>query len=85
MKVSAIIYVLITTVLLITVAIFSALDFPFSLIFYLTIGGEILFIFTVFRVLKDSYNTEKTFSDFYEDHPIDKEYRATRELPEKEQ
>lgn len=68
-----------------TIALFAVLNFPFNLIFYLTIGGEILFVFTVFRVLKDNYTTEKTFLDFYEDHPIDKEYRATRELPEKEQ
>lgn len=55
---------------LITVTIFSALQFPFHWVFWLTIAGEALLIITVFRVLMDNYSTTKTFDDFYEDHPI---------------
>jgi len=73
MKLSAITLVIITTVLLVTVAIFAALDFPFNWVFYLTIIGEILLIYMIFRVLKDKYTTKKTFPDFYEDHPVGKE------------
>ena len=73
MKLSAITYLLITTLLLVTVAIFAAMDFPFNWIFYLTVLGQVLFIFSVLKVLKDNYTTDKTFEDFYEDHPIGKE------------
>lgn len=73
MKLSAITYLVITTLILVTVAIFAAMDFSFSWVFYLTLFGEILLIFTVFKVLKDKYTTDKTFEDFYEDHPIGKE------------
>ncbi|MDN3724186.1 hypothetical protein QRD02_07310 [Aequorivita sp. SDUM287046] len=70
MKISAIPYILITTAILVMVAIFAALDFPFGWIFYLTVLGEAFLIFTVFRVLKDAYTTTKTFEDFYEDNPV---------------
>lgn len=73
MKFSAITYVVLTTVMLITVAIFAAMDFPFGWVFLLTIIGEMLFIFTVFKVLKDNYTTTKTFKHFYEDHLMDPE------------
>lgn len=70
MKSWPIILILATTLILVTVAIFSALQFPFHWVFWLTIAGEALLIVTVFRVLTDSYSTHKTFDDFYEDHPI---------------
>lgn len=73
MKLSAITYLLITTLLLVTVAIFAAMDFPFNWIFYLTVLGQVLLIFSVIKVLKDNYTTDKTFEDFYEDHPIGKQ------------
>lgn len=73
MKLSAIGLLIITTLILVTVTIFASMDFPFSWIFYLTVFGQALLIFSVFRVLKDKYYTDKTFKDFYEDHPISKE------------
>ena len=74
MKVSIITFLLITvTVILVTVAIFAAMDFPFAWIFYLTVFGEAIWIYSVYRVLTDHYTTNKTFKDFYEDHPIGNE------------
>ncbi len=72
MKLNAISLLIITTLVLITVTIFAAMDFPFGWIFFLTLAGQMLLIYTVFRVLKDDYTTNKTFEDFYEDHPIDR-------------
>lgn len=73
MKLSAITYLALTTFVLVTVAIFAAMDFPFGWVFYLTVLGQALLIFSVFKVLRDSYTTDKTFKDFYEDHPIGQE------------
>lgn len=73
MKLSAITYLVLTTFVLVTVAIFATMDFPFEWVFYLTVLGQALLIFSVFKVLRDSYTTDKTFKDFYEDHPIGQE------------
>ncbi|WP_313114398.1 hypothetical protein [Aequorivita sediminis] len=73
MKLSVISYLVLTTLVLATVAIFAALGFSFNYIFFLTVIGEILLIFSVYSVLTDYYNTDKKFKDFYEDHPIKKE------------
>ncbi|SRX55156.1 hypothetical protein [Aequorivita sp. CIP111184] len=73
MKISAITSLIITTLLLVTITIFAVMDFPFSWVFYLTILGQVLLIFSVLKVLKDSYTTNKTFEDFYEDCPYDRE------------
>lgn len=73
MKLSAITYLVLTTFVLVTVAIFAAMNFPFGWVFYLTVLGQALLIFSVFKVLRDSYTTDKTFKDFYEDHPIGQE------------
>lgn len=60
----------ITTLLLITVTIMVAMDFPFNWVFYLTVAGQILIVYMVYKVLTENYTTEKTFEDFYEDYPI---------------
>lgn len=73
MKSWPIIFVVATTLILVIVAVFSALQFPFHWIFWLTVVGETALIITVFRVLTDNYTTRKTFRDFYEDHPIGRE------------
>lgn len=73
MKVSAIGLLIFTTLILVTLTIFATMGFSFSWIFYLTIFGQALLIFSVLRILKDDYHTDKTFKDFYEDHPISKE------------
>ena len=73
MKINAIAYLAITTFILVTVAIFAAMGFPFSWVFYLTALGEVLLIVSVYKILNDNYTTNKTFEDFYEDHPIGKD------------
>lgn len=73
MKINAITYLVITTFILVTVAIFAAMELSFGWIFSLTVLGEGLLIVSVFKILKDNYTTDKTFKDFYEDHPIDSE------------
>lgn len=72
MKPSAITYLVLTTSVLVTVAIFAAMGFPFGWVFYLTVFGQALLIFSVLKILQDSYTTHKTFEDFYEDHPSGK-------------
>lgn len=70
MKTSPIFYVVLTTILLITVTIMSAMNFPFNWVFYLTVIGQFFVIVMVYKVLTDNYTTDKTFEHFYEDCPI---------------
>ncbi|MBC2846297.1 hypothetical protein [Winogradskyella flava] len=71
MKVSPLIYIAITTLILITVAIMSSMNLPFNWVFYLTVIGQVLVLAMVYRVLTDSYTTDKTFEHFYEDRPFE--------------
>ncbi|MGY8914179.1 MAG: hypothetical protein ACKVJF_03735 [Flavobacteriales bacterium] len=73
MKVSTMGLVIATTMVLILLTVMAALDFPFNWVFYVTVLGQALLIYMVYRVLVDDYKTDKTFEDFYEDHPIGKE------------
>lgn len=73
MKAWPVIFIIAITLILFTVAVLSVLQFPFHWVFWLTVIGEVALIVTVFIVLKDNYSTNKTFKDFYEDHPIGKE------------
>lgn len=73
MKVPVLFYVAITTLLLVTLAIMVTMNMPFNWVFYLTCIGQVLVVVMVYNVLKDNYTTNKTFDDFYEDHPIGKE------------
>lgn len=75
MKISAMFMIALTTIFLFTVVVFSALNLPFSWVFAFTSIGEILLVISVYRILKDDYSTQKTFEDFYEDHPIGENYR----------
>tara|TARA_R110001632_G_scaffold72565_4_gene167677 strand:+ start:1192 stop:1401 length:210 start_codon:yes stop_codon:yes gene_type:complete len=59
-----------TTLILITATIFASLNIAFSWIFLLTVLGQVLFLFTVYKILRDDYSTDKTFADFYEDKPL---------------
>ncbi|NND63693.1 MAG: hypothetical protein HKN48_10945 [Flavobacteriaceae bacterium] len=72
MKASPMLWVVLTTLVLIMVTIFSAMNFPFGLVFYLTVLGQILVVVMVYKVLTDNYTTDKTFEDFYEDRPIER-------------
>ena len=69
MKISAMQWLACTTLLLITVTIFAMMNLSFSWVFYLTVLGQTMLVFTVYKVLKDDYKTDKTFRDFYEDRP----------------
>ncbi len=71
MKSSGILFLTITTLILVALAIFSYLGFSFSLIYYLMLVGQAFLIFSVYKVLTDDYTTNKTFDDFYEDHSFD--------------
>ena len=71
MKDSPFPYITITTLLLITITIMAALDFPFSWVFYLTVIGQILIVVMVYKVLTENYSTDKTFEHFYEDRPVE--------------
>lgn len=69
MKIPAIYYLAFTTFILVKVTIFATMNFSFSWVFYLTLIGQALLVFTVYKVLRDDYTTTKTFDDFYEDRP----------------
>lgn len=70
MKNSPFPYVVITTLLLITITIMCAMNFSFNWVFYLTVLGQISVVLMVYKVLTDNYSTDKTFEHFYEDRPI---------------
>ncbi len=69
MKNSVIQWIFITTLILVTVTLFSALNFNFSWVFFLVVFGQIASILMVFKILNDEYTTDKTFEDFYQDRP----------------
>jgi TRAP-type C4-dicarboxylate transport system permease small subunit len=70
MKTSAMFWVGTTTIVLLTVTIMAAMNFPFNWVFYITVLGQVMIVYMVYRVLTDTYSTNKTFKDFYEDFPI---------------
>lgn len=70
MKIPVMLYVAITTLLLVTLTIMVSLNMPFNWVFYVTCVGQVLVVVMVYKVLRDNYSTTKTFDDFYEDHPI---------------
>ncbi len=72
MKNNAMFWVALTTLILISVTIMAAMNFPFNWVFYITVLGQAAVIFMVYKVLTDVYTTDKTFEDFYEDYPIGK-------------
>ncbi len=59
-----------TTSVLLMVTIMASMDFPFNWVFYITVFGQVMVVYMVYRVLTDNYHTNKTFEDFYEDYPI---------------
>lgn len=69
MKGSAMLFLSLTTLVLVTLVIFVSMNIPFSWVFYLTCLGQLLLVITVYKVLRDDYKTDKTFEDFYEDVP----------------
>ncbi|NKI31261.1 hypothetical protein [Croceivirga thetidis] len=73
MKISAMGVVAFTTFVLVTLTIMVGMNFSFSWVFYITVFGQGLVVYMVYKVLTDDYKTTKTFDDFYEDHPIGSE------------
>lgn len=73
MKNSAMFWVAATTFVLVGLTIMGAINFPFNWVFYVTVLGQVMVVYMVYRVLTDNYTTDKTFDDFYEDHPIGKD------------
>ncbi|WP_299397909.1 hypothetical protein [uncultured Gelidibacter sp.] len=73
MKIPVMLYVILTTLLLVTLTIMLAMDASFTWMFYMTCLGEVFVVIMVYKVLTDHYTTAKTFDDFYEDHPIGKQ------------
>ncbi len=70
MKLSAYFYVTVATLLLVAVAVLVFYNFPYRAIFYTVMIGQMWWVLTVYKVLTDDYSTEKTFDDWYEDHPV---------------
>lgn len=73
MKIPVMFYVAITTLLLITLVIMVTMDVSLNWVFYVTVLGQVLVGVMAYKVLTDKYDTDKTFDDFYEDHPIGKQ------------
>lgn len=75
MKLSGIFYLIVTTLILVALTFMSYYGTSIEIIFYVTVAGQLLFIFTVYKILTDDYVTKKKFKDWYEDHPIGREKR----------
>ena len=61
----------ITTLLLVTLVIMVSMDLPFNWVFYMTVLGQVFVVWMVYKVLKDDYQTDRTFDDFYEDYDVE--------------
>lgn len=70
MKIPVMFYVAITTMLLVILTIMVVMELPLNWVFYVTLLGQVLIVVMAYKVLRDKYVTDKTFEDFYEDHPI---------------
>lgn len=70
MKTPAMFYVGLTTFLLVMLTLMVSMNMAFTWVFYTMCLGQALVVVMVFKVLKDTYTTDKTFENFYEDHPI---------------
>ena len=55
MKTSAMFWVGATTILLIIVTIMATMNFAFSWVFYLTVLGQTMIVYMVYKVLTDHY------------------------------
>lgn len=73
MKISAMTWVAITTLFLLMLTVAAALGSAFRWIFLATVAGQALVLIMVYKVLRDSWTTDKTFEDYYEDFPVPRE------------
>lgn len=69
MRISAMGMVVATTIMLVFLTIIAAMGAAFTLVFPLTVLGQAMLLYTVYRVLTDDYHTDKTFDDLYGDRP----------------
>ncbi|MFS4447886.1 hypothetical protein [Maribacter sp. 2307UL18-2] len=70
MQNSAMFWVALTTLILVSVTVMVSMNLPFNLIFFGSVIGQVFVVIMVYNVLTDNYKTAKTFEDFYEDNPI---------------
>ncbi|MHA6279391.1 hypothetical protein ACXYMT_04345 [Salinimicrobium sp. CAU 1759] len=70
MRQNAHIYVIISSLILALIAMMVFYNVSYPIVFYTVLFGQAFWIFTVYKVLTDDYTTEKTFDDWYEDHPM---------------
>lgn len=73
MRQTAHIYVIISSLILVAIAVMVFYNVSYPIVFYTVLFGQAFWLFTVYKVLTDNYSTEKTFDDWYEDHPIGRE------------
>lgn len=59
-----------TTLAVVVYTLFSQLTVPVPLVFLLFIACTALLLYMIYRILKDPYKTQKTFSDWYQDKDI---------------
>lgn len=59
-----------TTMTLVVYTMMMQLTVPISLVFIGFIITSVLLFYMIYRVLKDSYKTQKTFEDWYEDKEV---------------
>ncbi|MGC6432079.1 MAG: hypothetical protein ACON5F_13620 [Jejuia sp.] len=70
MKIPMMFYVALTTCLLVLLTIMVSMDMAFTWVFYTMCLGQVMVGVMVYKVLRDTYTTDKTFDNFYEDKPI---------------
>lgn len=70
MRQPAHIYVIISSLLLVAIAVMVFYNVSYPVVFYTVLFGQAFWLFTVYKVLTDKYTTNKTFEDWYEDHPM---------------
>ena len=73
MRVSAHFYIIVTTLLLAAVAIMVFYNVAYPIVYTTVIIGQAWWILTVYKVLTNKYTTKKTFEDWYQDHPLQKD------------
>lgn len=73
MRSTAISLVYLVTIFLVFFTALTQMNVRFDLLFYLMMGGQLLILVMVYKVLTDNYKTDKTFDHWYEDHPREEE------------
>ncbi len=70
MKIPVLFWVGLTTFLLVMLTLMVSLNLAFTWVFYTMCLGQIMVVVMVYKVLRDSYKTDKTFEHFYEDKTV---------------